>query len=224
MPAPRSRFLILIAANSHPDCRATDAAAIASRTIRYQRECARRYVADAKGELVHEIAFMDTRPDRATDAVMDELKRSASAYSGTGAAVLVVSFEEVHLWRRNPYMPEAARQLRLELIQLPPDSIIIDGKLFDPVRHFKEWRTRDASAMTRLRLEAMEGLHTALVDTPAGDGRWRKIADRLNSGRIRTIRGGDWTAENVRKLAGRLQRDGSQMVGESSEEEPSGRR
>ena len=48
-----------------------DAAAAASKTIRYQRECVRRYVRDEGGELAAEIAFMETRTDRATDAVRD---------------------------------------------------------------------------------------------------------------------------------------------------------
>ena len=49
-----------------------------------------------------------------------------------------------------------------------------------------------------------EGLQAALAEVPDGNGRWQAIAGLLNGRGIRTIRGGSWTAENVRKLAGRL--------------------
>jgi len=75
--------------------------------------------------------------------------------------------------------------------------------VFDPARHFAGWRKQDGSAMARLRLAAEEGLCAALAEVPDGDGRWRVIAERLNSRNVRTIRGGMWTAENVRKLAAR---------------------
>jgi hypothetical protein len=46
-----------------------DDAAAGSRTIRYQRERVRAYVAESRGRLVDEIAFIDMQPDRATDLV-----------------------------------------------------------------------------------------------------------------------------------------------------------
>lgn len=39
---------------------------------------------------------------------------------------------------------------------------------------------------------------------PEGRGRWIAIAAWLNAAEVRTIRGGRWTPENVRKLAGRI--------------------
>ena len=186
-----------------------EAAGQASRTIRYQRECARRYINENHGILVDEIAFMDIRPDRATDTVRDVLRQRLPAYAGMDVALLAVAFDEVHQWRHNPFLMEAAQELGRELVTLPPTPIVIDGRSFDPARHFSAWRKADSQAMTRLRLEAYEGLNAALVEIPEQEGRWRLIAQELNGRGTRTIRGGQWTPENVRKLAGRLPRESS---------------
>lgn len=81
---------------------------------------------------------------------------------------------------------------------------MIDGKVFDPARHFSAWRKRDGTAMAHLRLEAEDGLRAALAATPQGQERWQIVADLLNEKKVKTIRSGCWTPENVRKLAGRI--------------------
>jgi hypothetical protein len=182
-----------------------DAAAAASRTIRYQRERVSRFVAGERGTLVDEIAFMDVQPDRATDVVREVLRGKAARYAGT-ATLVTVAFDEAHRWRYNPYLLDAAEAFGFQLLPLSPDPVIIDGVEFNPARHFAHWRKQDRSTKTRLEYEALHGLRAALVTMPPGDGRWQAIAARLNAGGVRTIRGGVWTAENVRKLAGRLER------------------
>jgi hypothetical protein len=181
-----------------------DEAAAASQTIRYQRERARAYVREVGGVLVSEIAFMDTRPDRATDAVRQVLRRAAPDYAGRHITLLAVRFADIHMWRHNPFLDDAAEELGLELLALSPDPVTVEDQVFDPALHFATWRKADESAMTRLRLEAHAGLKAALAEVPEGDGRWRTIARLLDSRGIRSIRGQRWTAENVRKLAGRL--------------------
>ena len=181
-----------------------EAAAAASRTIRYQRERVRGWVRDQGGALLGEVAFMDTRTDRATDAVRDVLRRTAPAYAGKGATLVAVRFDEVHQWRHNPFLHQAAEELGLEVMPLSPDPVTIDGQAFDPARHFAAWRAEEVSAIARLRLEAHVGLQAALAEVPDGDGRWQAAACLLNGRGVRTIRGAAWTAENVRKLAGRV--------------------
>ena len=181
-----------------------DAAAAASRTIRYQRERVRGWVRDQGGALLGEVAFMDTRTDRATAAVRDVLRRAVPAYGGQGATLLAVRFDEVHHWRHNPFLYEAARELGLEVLGLSPEPLTIAGQEFDPARHFAAWRAADGTAKARLRLDALTGLHAALAEVPDADGRWQAAATLLNGRGIRTIRGGAWTAEGVRKLARRL--------------------
>ena len=185
-----------------------DAAAAASRTIRYQRERVRGWVREQGGTLLGEVAFMDTRTDRATDAVRDVLCRAAPVYAGKGATLLAVHFHEVHHWRHNPFLHAAAEELELAVIGLSPDPLTIGGEVFDPARHFATWRAEDGSAMARLRLDAHKGLIAALAEVPDGNGRWQAVAVLLNGRRVRTIRGGSWTAANVRKLAGRLSQVG----------------
>ena len=127
-----------------------DDAAAASRTIRYQRERVRRYVAEDRGTLLEEIAFIDVQPDRATDMVQAELRAKAATYAGR-ATLLYVRFEEIHHWRRNVYLLEAARKLGLKMLPLPPDPVLIDGEVFDPISHFQMWRERDESTRTKLK-------------------------------------------------------------------------
>lgn len=180
-----------------------DDAAAASRTIRYQRELVRRYVAEDRGTLLDEIAFIDVQPDRATDMIRAELRAKAAMHAGR-ATLLYVRFEEIHQWRRNPFLPETARDLGLEILPLPPGSMLIDGEIFNPILHFKQWRKRDEGARTRLKLEAGQELRLALAEIPERNGRWQAIAERLNGAGTRTSSGGRWTAENVRKHTSRL--------------------
>jgi len=179
------------------------AAAEASQTIRYQRERVRRYVADAHGELIDEIAFMDVRTDRATEIVKTELKKRVSKYAAK-AILVSVAFDEHHRWRHNPYLEAAADSIGIELLPLPPDPIELDGRKFDPIVHFKKWRSRAEEEKDRLRFEATDGLRQALQQIPAKRGRWAEIASALNAKDIRSIQGNVWTAEGVRKLAARM--------------------
>jgi len=179
------------------------AAAQASQTIRYQRECVRRYVSNEHGELIDEIAFMDVRTDRATEIVEAELKRRASKYAGR-TILLFVAFDEHHRWRHNPYLRAGAEAIGIEQLALPPHPIELDGRLFDPLAHFKNWRSRDVEEKDRLRYAAIHGIAEAMQQIPAKRGRWAEIASALNTQGIKSIQGNVWTAEGVRKLATRI--------------------
>lgn len=187
------------------------AAAAVSTTIRYQRALTHRYVlaleGRLEGRLLGEIAFMDTRPDRATAAVHEALDRVGELTGGRRAALIHVAFDE-RSWRDNRYLVDHLRTLDIERIPLSPEPIILDDQRLDPVQHFADWRERETEAMAALRLDAYAGLRAALADAPEGEGRWRVISDRLNARGIRTVRGGPWNPENVRKLAGRLPENG----------------
>lgn len=179
------------------------AAAEASQTIRYQRERVRRYVADAHGELVDEIAFMDVRTDRATEIVEAELKRRVPKYAGR-AILLYVAFDEHHRWRHNPYLRAAVESIGIESVPLSPEPIELDGRRFDPIAHFTKWRSRDVEEKDRLRYAAIHGVAEAMQQIPAKRGRWAEIASALNTRGVRSIQGNDWTAEGVRKVATRM--------------------
>lgn len=186
------------------------AAAAVSTTIRYQRALTHRYVTGLEGRLegclLGEIAFMDTRPDRASVAVRESLERVRAIAGSRRAAVIHVAFEE-RSWRDSPHLVEQLRRLDVERVPLSPEPIDLDGERLDPITHFAAWRERETAAMSALRLGAYSGLRAALAAFPEGEGRWRTIADRLNAEGIGTVRGGPWTPENVRKLAGRLPKE-----------------
>jgi len=180
-----------------------EAAAALSCTIRYQRERVRRYVTEIKGRLVAEIPFIDVQHDRATEAVRSTLRKRAAACAGA-ATLIYVRFSEIDHWRRNVHLLAEATSLGFDVLPLPPDPVAIGGALFDPIQHFADWREQDRSMKIRLETEAAAGLSAALEVVPDRPGRWRAIAEQLNADGIRTIRGAIWTAEAVRKAAGRI--------------------
>lgn len=194
-----------------------DAAATSSRTIRYQRERVRQHLREQAGELIGEVAYMDSRPDRATRAVRDAMMK---ATNGSDAILLFVDFSQVRFWRRIPELPEYITSHGLRMYGLEPKAITIDGQLFDPFEHFEKWRQRDESAMGGFRLAAHAGLRKALEAETATSGRWMRIAERLNGEGVKTLRGGRWTPEGVRKIALRAHTDllrpnENQLIGDS---------
>ena len=175
-------------------------AAAASRTIRYQMERARRYVGENDGRLVEEIVFMDARPDRATEFVREPLDRARRSCVAHRGILLYVEFDRDKFWRHNLPLRNCLRDWgESRAVPLPPDPLIIDGKLFNPGEHFQEWRDRDREAMANLDRRARDGLVAAVSEIPEKRGRYRQIADVLNEREIRTFNGGRWTPENVRK-------------------------
>lgn len=185
--------------------RDVDAAAGASRTIRYQRERVRQHVREQAGELVGEVAYMDTRTDRATSSILDAIERAARV--GRDATLLLVEFSSPYRWRRIGNLDEFVADRRLRCYRLDARPLTIDGRRFDPILHFETWRERDESAMSGFRLAAHAGLRAALHAEPPGAGRWKRIAERLNGGGVKTPWAREWTAEGVRKLTQRAHPD-----------------
>ena len=196
-----------------------DAAAALSRTIRYQRDRVRAWVAARHGLLVHEHAFMDTRPDRATNAAADELRRLAATlaqptHPQQRPTLVAVRFADIHHWRRNPFLDQAAEALGFHLQPIAPDPIVIDGQPFDPARHFATWRQTDIRESTARRSAARAALLATLAAPPAALAAHQPPHPHRAAGppsppasttsRSPPPHGRRWTAENVRKLASRL--------------------
>jgi hypothetical protein len=162
-------------------------------------ERVRRHVLENAGRLVGEFVFMDTRPDRGTDVVKETLIRVRRACTEHRAALVLVRFDEVNFWHRHQYLYDYIRDHGIRSEELSPVPMTIGGRQFDPSKHFQAWRRHDALAMESLRRKAGGGLAAALGEVPDRPGRYRELADRLNEQGIKTVRGGLWTAENVRK-------------------------
>ncbi|MDG1279965.1 MAG: hypothetical protein P8O10_01540 [Pseudorhodobacter sp.] len=175
-----------------------DAAAKVSRTIHYQVEVVRRWVNENNGSLRREVVFMDVRPDRGTDAIQSEISTLLVEAQKTKADVVLVDFSEAFGWRPHGPLFEMIRDAKNCLL-LPPESTLIDGKIWNPVDHFRAWREVDYAhqlAKDDIKHAAM----SAVTDLKADGASYATIASRLNDMGMKTVNGRVWTADNVRKF------------------------
>lgn len=163
-------------------------AARASITIRYQRERIRREVVARRGTLAAERAFLEGSPDRGTAETAAEI--AAALAKRPDLTPMLVDFAEVMGWRSHSPLRDA---LPPNAEFVTPDPLPIDGKIFDPHAHFREWAQRTADHVAgksghRARILA------ALQDAPLPH------ADHLNAIGLRTHTGRVWTRDNLRKF------------------------
>jgi hypothetical protein len=190
-PAPRVGFTTLP--------REVEAAAAASRTIRYQRELVRAWVAAARGRLVAERVALDFAPDRDTALIGDDVRAAIALARAEGATLVVVDFAARAGWRPQIHMRAIFDREDVDVEALYPDPIRIDGLTFDPVEHFRRWQAFYADAATG-KAEAKAAI-LARIETAAPEGAtWADLAGWLNNEGYRTLTGKAWTAENARKL------------------------
>ncbi|GAB4480247.1 MAG: hypothetical protein OHK0018_11700 [Erythrobacter tepidarius] len=76
----------------------------ASRTIRYQRALIHRYAAEHDLEIVHEAAFLEVEPDRASVFIEGALEKAAAKCRQYRAMLLFVDFSGAHGWRSHAPM------------------------------------------------------------------------------------------------------------------------
>lgn len=175
-----------------------DAAAKASRTIRYQVERVRRWVKDDGGRLIAEEVFLELAPDRGSEQIAPAIDRLIAKARAQGAKLVLVDFSEAFEWRKHGVLWDRLDDSRI-CVALDPVSLVLDGKEFDPVRHFRSWRQLDEA-----HVAAKPALRAALVETATSlrdeGGTYAAIAAQLNAGGDLTPNGRKWTADNVRKL------------------------
>lgn len=173
-----------------------EAAAKKSKTIRYQVERVRRDVDLMKGELVGEFVYMEISPDRATSAVVESLKGAIALCASKDATLLYVNFADAHYWRKHTFMISALEESGIMHEALSPDPIMIGGRQFDPVYHFRGWRAFHESERGLRRDRALSELFRV---RNLGLGSHQAICDELNARGVPTKTGVAWTAECVRK-------------------------
>lgn len=175
-----------------------DEAAKVSRTIRYQVEHVRHWVKHEGGTLLREVVYLETRPDRGTDDIGNDLRKLVAQAHKLDAQVVLVEFAQAFGWR--PHGPLQAVLSDPDLcVALTPDTRLIDGKTFDPVDHFRKWREVDEayqSTKPQLKAAAQQTI-SELKDAGAS---YAAIANELNGMGMKTVNGRVWTAENVRKF------------------------
>ena len=185
-PVPRVGFVTL-----SPDA---DTAAMQSKTIRYQRDLARRHVRAERGRMISEIVMLELAPDRATREGAASLQWLV-AQSPADTIFLIVDFSRELNWRPHRFLWAALPVERTQA--LLPDQISIDGKIFDPIQHFREWQSDDHTH------RAAKGNHRALIETAladVSDMSWAHKATHLNDVNLATHNGRQWTADNLRKF------------------------
>ena len=176
-----------------------EVAAKQSMTVRYQMERVRRWAKAEGYTLIHEVAYIEKKPDRATAACRKALERATKKCPGSGTALLFVDFADRNLWRRNTFIPDISEELGFKPIELSPKPIDIDGVLFDPIHHFMDWREKHKLGKTDLRQVAEDGLFEAFRIFRGNEQPYARMAEWLNKHDIKTTTGIKWTNENVRK-------------------------
>ena len=179
-----------------------DEAAAASRSIRYQRERVWRWAKDEGGQVVAEEAFLETRADRGTSAILPEVERLLAKAEAMGATLAVVNFAESFHWR-----PHASLWGRLQaeprVMALDPVPVLIEGQMFDPVTHFRAWGEM-AEAHTALKPKAKAEIAARIRTMKDTGASFAEIAKALNAEGVTTPGGKPWRADNLRKLLAAL--------------------
>ena len=92
-----------------------DAAAKASRTIRYQCAMIRRHAKENNYRLVSEKVFLEIEPDRGSHEILDTLKPLEAICRARDAVLLYVDFSAVQGWRSHQPLSEWAQDARIDV-------------------------------------------------------------------------------------------------------------
>jgi hypothetical protein len=191
LPAPFAKFTVL------PDD--IDAAAEKSTTIRYQRERVRRWVKEEKGALRAERAFLELAPDRGTPEGATAVDAAITVARAEDAELVLVDFGEAFGWRTHPALRRRLETSGHPFIMLSPEPVILDGKRFDPITHFRTWG--ETWKRFRASKEARKGAVLAALGTlPMEEMTYVEMAASLNDARISTVSGKSRTKETLRKF------------------------
>jgi hypothetical protein len=199
LPIPSVGFLEL---SDDPDVAATQ-----SKTIKYQREVIKEWVAEEGGVLIREITFLETQSDRGTDAVIHYVQRAARVCRENEATLLYVDFRQMCGWRPHHELTHAIEEEQIASVPVWPshETILIDGHDFHPASHFKDHRMQHEKEAARRHDVAIKRLLKEAENVPPGRGRSALIAEKLNAEGVQTFQGGrPWTADNVKKVLQRL--------------------
>lgn len=173
-----------------------DAAAEASRTIRYCRDMVRMHVTKHGGQLVPggEVAAIELAPDRGSPELAAEFATLLERASRRGARVAIVDFSGHRGWRGHQYLAQLYDHPACEVIPAAPEDVHLAG--FNPYDHFEAWRGR-----TKARIADKPDHRSRIMAALAGiDGASFAIrAAALNALGLRTHTGKSWTADNLRK-------------------------
>lgn len=173
-------------------------AAKKSKTIRYQRALIHRYAKDNGYSLIEERVFMEIEPDRVTEQMGAELDALRPRLEKERATLLALEFGQGHGERKNWRLKNMAESAGANVVLVPADPIMLDGKVFDPHAHFSNWKSRQKKWTTDKAARIAAALARAWELKEEGHS-LPIVADRLNREGLRTANGKDWTADNLSK-------------------------
>ena len=174
-------------------------AAEQSRTIRYQRDLVRHWVKGEGGELVAEEVFLELEPDRSSEQITHDLDRALKRCRIDEATLVLVDFSSSFGSRPHFRLWDRLRNSNVEHMPLEPEPILIDGKMFDPIKHFRAWQeVKDAhvDAKPERKVALAEAIEQFDVENISN----ATIAEALNARGLTTTTGKPWTADNLRKF------------------------
>ncbi|WP_028031080.1 recombinase family protein [Gemmobacter nectariphilus] len=176
-----------------------EAAARISRTIRYQCELIRQYARKHKYRLVAEKVFLEIEPDRGSEYIVDVLRPLEALCRAQGAALLHVDFSAVQGCRSHGPLSGWAQHADIDIETVYPDEILIEGEVFDPHRHFSDWRQKQHEWTMSKPDRIAKARHEADQLRAAGRTH-RSIATELNERDVRSASGKPWTEDRIRQL------------------------
>jgi hypothetical protein len=155
--------------------------------------------------LVGETVWMELDPDRGSRHIEAALRGAVARCREAKAGLLYVDFAERHGWRPHRQLKTCLNGLADAPPHRPldPDPMVIDGRRFDPVQHFRRRRDEMAERGTpaERRREALEQILAVAADrlppaVPRADH--VALAEMLNREGIRTTTGRNWSPDNLR--------------------------
>ncbi|WP_170756506.1 recombinase family protein [Ruegeria lacuscaerulensis] len=177
--------------------RDVEAAASASKTIRYQMELIRRYAKEHGFNLIHEEVFLEIQPDRGSIHIQSALDSIERICRTGDATILVVDFSVVQNWRRHGYMDEWFENTHMPIVRIPPDPLRTTEWSFDPGQHFGDWRQRHSYWMSSKHEREVFALRRSLELQKTGLS-VNAIAEQLNMEKTPSPTGKPWRESNLR--------------------------
>ena len=155
--------------------------------------------------LVGEAVWLELEPDRGSRHIAAALEKAVDLCRKAGARLLYVDFAERHGWRPHRQLKTFLEDLADPIPHRPldPDPVVIDGRRFDPVEHFRRRRREMAERGTAAerRQQVLGRILAAAADclppaVPRAD--YVSLAEALNQQAIRTTTGRKWAPDNLR--------------------------
>jgi hypothetical protein len=178
--------------------REVDAAAKASKTIRYQRERVRQWAKAENGTLIHEEVYMELLPDRGSEQIVPAIDKLLARCRDENATLLLVDFSQAFRWRPHGKLYDRLRDESLA-ITLEPEPVEVDGALFDPVGHFRSWRDLQDTFIAE-KADRKAAVAAAIQNSGPENSTLASQAAALNRQGIKTPTGKRWTEDNLRKF------------------------